>query len=246
LAAPWQLFTSLHMHAISKLALWPLGTFTEDRTHLGKALSHAWDVFVTRGLAGNVWVRVESTAASLLPIDVASPGPGNGMPNFTDVKIFWPRAHGFSIWGMLGLVLFPAAVLHLAQNWRRERLMLAGLIAPFLVLVVLGAGLPDTWGIQSALALVALLSIWGAEMLLRASRAARWFVWSAIAFELLTTAYVSEYDPYNASGASIALFAVLGIGAHLLLLGGLARTIGLRPPTVTARLGRREQVAGSR
>lgn len=224
---PWQLFTSLYMHAVSKELFWPLGSLVDNRTDLGAAWSQAWHMFGERGLWGNVWVRVESTATSLLPTDITGPGLANADPHFVDAKIYWARAHGFSIWGMLGLVLFPATILYIARLWPRDRPLLLRAVVPYVVVAILAAGFPDTWSSQSAYPLIGLLAIFAGEMLLAVTRRTRWFLWAAMAFELLTVAYVCEYSPFNASALTIALFAVLGIGAHLALLAALGRTIGL-------------------
>lgn len=226
-ALPWQIFTSLYMHAVSRELFWSLGSLVEDRNNLGVAWSHAWHQFIERGIAGNVWVRVESTATSLLPTDITGPGLANPDPHLVDAKMFWARAHGFSIWGMLGLVLFPATVLYIARLWPRDRPLLLRTVLPYVVVAILAAGFPDTWSSQSAYPLIGLLAIFAGEMLLAVTTRIRWFLWGAIAFELLTVAYVCEYSPYNASAPIIVLFAVLGIGAHLVLLAALGRTIGL-------------------
>jgi hypothetical protein len=235
---PWQVFTSLYMHAFSRWLFWPLGAVVDTRTNLGRALSEAWRQFVERGAAGNVWVRVESTASSLFPTDLTAPGLANGMPHFLDAKVYWADAHGFSIWGMLGLVLFPATILFMARRWPRHRRMLALIVVPYVIVAIAAAGFPDTWSSQSAYPLVGLLAIFSAEMLLAVGLSTRWFLWAAIALELLTTAYVCEYNPFNAGVVTLAIFAVLGIGAHLALIAALGRAIGLGPRQLLRRRGR--------
>lgn len=232
---PWQLFTSLYMHAVSRWTFWWLGAVIDDRTHLGAAISSAWHQFVLRGIAGNLWVRVESTASSLIPVDLTSPGATNGMPRVADARINWANAHGVSIWGMAGLVLFPAVVVYLARRWPEHRLLVLGFATPYVCVAVLAAGFPDNWSSQSAYPLIGLIALFAGELLLTARTAVRRLLWCAIALELLSTAYLCEYDPYNAAVAAIALFAVLGIGAHVFLLGDLARTIGIWPPQPQCR-----------
>jgi hypothetical protein len=227
---PWQIFTSAYMHAFSKELFWPLGAVIDTRTNLSAALSEAWGQFTQRGLAGNVWVRVESTASSLFPVDLSGPGAGNGMPHLLDAKLYWARAHGFSLWGMLGLFLFPATILFLVRHWPRDRTVLLSAVAPYLLVVILATGFPDTWSSQSGYPLVGLLAVFSGEMLLSASVRTRWVLWTAMAVELLTTAYVCEYSPYNAPTATLVVFGLVGIGAHLALILWLARALHLQPP----------------
>jgi hypothetical protein len=228
LVVPWQLFTTLKLHAISKLAFWPLGWVTEQRTHPGVALDQAWHAFVGRGFWSNVWTRVESTAGSVLPSHLLIPTIGPAPLRARDLSYPWSYAHGTSLWGMVGLVLFPAVVLHIARRWPQDRLMVAGFVAPFVFLIVLAAGFIDTWSNQSAFALVGLLAVPAGEMLVMMSRAGGRILWLAIAFELLTVAYGTQYRPFNASGATVALFAIAGIGSHVVLLTWLARSTGPR------------------
>jgi hypothetical protein len=230
-ALPWQLFGSLYMHAYSRLLFWPLGAVVTNRTNFGAALHTAWHQFTMRGVAGTLWVRVESTATSLFPFDLGNPGLGIGMPHFTDARIYWATAHGISVWGMLGVILFPALVFYLARQWPRDSRLLIAFIAPYLVVALLAEGFPDSWSLQSAYPLVGLLAILAGEMLLGSRRAVRLFLWLGIAFELLTAAYLGEYMPYHAPTATIILFAILGIGAHLMLIAALGRSLGLIPPS---------------
>jgi hypothetical protein len=106
--------------------------------------------------------------------------------------------------------------------------MVAGFVAPFVFLIVLAAGFIDTWSNQSAFALVGLLAVPAGEMLVMMSRAGGRILWLAIAFELLTVAYGTQYRPFNASGATVAVFAIAGIGSHVVLLTWLARSTGPR------------------
>lgn len=243
---PWQLFSTLHMHAFSRWLFWPLGAVVTDRTNLGAALSSGWRQFEARGIAGNLWVRVESTATSLFPTDLSGPGAANGMPHLTDTQVYWARAHGFSIWGMVGLVLFPAVILWIARNWRTERAMLIALVVAYVVVAVLAAGFPDTWSSQSAYPLIGVCAILAGEMLLAVRRRMRALLWLSIAVELLTTAYISEYAPYHAPAVAVVGFAVLGIGAQICLLAALASRIGLRPRAGgrTQRLPRQPEGGG--
>jgi hypothetical protein len=225
---PWQLFTSLKLHAISKLALWPLGGFTELRTHPFEALSQAWHGFVARGLLVNVWDRVSSTAFSFFPTDLQATPTRN-----TDVVPFWATAHGMSIWGTLGLVLFPATIIWLGRNWNNERRMVALFVIPFLIPTILAAGsgsYGDAWAHQSAYALVGLLCIWAGLMLLSCKRWARWLIVAAMALELFTVAYGAEYRPYNTGQGTTVLFAVLAIGTHIALIVALLSVLSLNLP----------------
>ena len=120
-----------------------------------------------------------------------------------------------------------ATAVYIARLWPRDRPFLLRTVLPYVVVAILAAGFPDTWSSQSAYPLIGLLAIFAGEMLLAVTARIRWILWGAIAFELLTVAYVCEYSPFNASAATIALFAVVGIGAHLTLLAALGRTIGL-------------------
>jgi hypothetical protein len=105
------------------------------------------------------------------------------------------------------------------------------------VVAILTGGFPDTWSSQSAYPLIGILAIAAGEMLLAVSQRTRRLLWTAIAFELLTVAYVCEYSPFNAPVATVVLFGILGIGAHLALIAALGQWIGLWP----RRLHRRRQ-----
>jgi hypothetical protein len=135
-------------------------------------------------------------------------------------------------------------VLFMARVWGRDRSLVLQIVVPYIVIAILAAGFPDTWSSQSAYPLVGLLAIFSAEMLLSVRRRIRWWLWAAIAFELLTTAYVCEYAPYNAGVGTIALFAVLGVGAHFGLIGGLGWAIGLGPPSPLRRAPPHTSAAG--
>jgi hypothetical protein len=106
-------------------------------------------------------------------------------------------------------------------------------------IAILAAGLPDTWSSQSAYPLVGILAIAAGQLLLGAQRRAKWFLWGAIAFELLTVSYGTEYRPYHAPTWTILLFGLGSIGAQLGLLGALARTIGLLSPPRVLRTRQR-------
>jgi hypothetical protein len=101
LIAPWTLFTSQVMHAVSRWTTAPLGTLMVDPADFHKSLSVAWHAFRVDGPLFAIWSRVQSTAASLFPIDLnATPSFSAGHHGFNRAIVqSWLAAHGFSVWG---------------------------------------------------------------------------------------------------------------------------------------------------
>ncbi len=229
LIAPWSIFTSQVMHAVSRWTTAPLGTLMVDPADFHKSLSVAWRTFRIDGPLFALWSRVQSTAASLFPTDL------NTTPSFApdqrgyDASIVhsWVAAHGFSVWGMAGVVLAPFAVFILVGHWPQFRRVTVALVVPALVLAELANGEAYPFANQSMFALVGLVAIIAAYGLLRARRRWRWGLFAAMAFELLTVVYAGLYRPFNiAPGAAIVL-TVLAAAGQLGLLGALAMSLDL-------------------
>jgi len=248
LAVPWVAFTSGVMHASTRLLTWPLGATMPDPTDLGGSLSRTWEQFVDRGPLFALWVRIESTAGSLFPLDLGRkpagvPGGGTYADN---VWLLWTNAHGLSIWGMTGLVLFVAAIASLSRRWPRERLLVVGFVLPALVLAWLANGFLYPFATQSMFPLVGLLAIQAAIALLSVSPRVRWALLACMAIEFLSVAYGALYRPFNidlAPGVGLTAVAVTG---HLALLMALARALredrplGLSGPGGDRRGARRD------
>jgi hypothetical protein len=242
LVAPWGLFTSQVMHATSRWTTAPLGYLMTDPTHFGSQLSIAWRDFEHNGLMFAIWERVQSTAASLFPIDLNDtptylPNAGGFRPQ---IMVGWSGAHGFSVWGMVGLVLFPFTVLFVARDWQRFRRVALALVLPAIMFAELGNGLAYPFANQSMFALVGVLAICAACALTAARLRTRAVVLACMAFELLTMVYGGLYRPFNAGvGSVLALTAIAAIG-QLALLGTLAASLGLiRSPRLAKTPGLR-------
>ncbi|MDQ6835367.1 MAG: glycosyltransferase family 39 protein, partial [Actinomycetota bacterium] len=159
-AAPWELFTSLVMHATSRWITAPLGVLLPDPRHLGTSLNMAWHGFLDNGVLFIFWARIESTAGSLYPLNLAatpSKAPPHGYG--PQIMVSWSAAHGFSVWGMAGLVLAPFAVLTAVKHWAVFRRLALRLVAPAVIVVEIWNGETYPFANQSMFALVGLLAI---------------------------------------------------------------------------------------
>lgn len=232
LALPWQLFTSQVMHATSRLSLSPLGAHIADPEDPWPSVTHAWDLFREQGLLYALWVRVQSTAGSLFPQDLFSaptlvPG-GSGYG--ASIGQMWTSAHGISVWGMVGIVLFVPIVLTVARRWPELRLLFLWFLLPGLLFVEVWNGFAFPFSNQSMYTVVGVLAICGAMTLRDASARVRLVLWCGIAFELLTVVYGVLYEPFNISTGARLLFTIGAVGGHLALLVALGFACGLFPP----------------
>jgi hypothetical protein len=227
LAAPWLYFTSEVMHATSRWTTAPLGYLMTDPRHLGAQLADAWHFFTSHGLFYALWVRAQSTAGSLFPLDFWHPLPSAPYGYRTSALFLWSVVHGFSIWGMVGMVLFPFAIVVLAREWPTFRTLTLRLVVPALVLVELGNGLSYPFANQSMFPLVGLLAIVVGVGLLAATRRARLVLLAIAGIELLSLAYGSLYRPYNISLTSAATFTAIAVISQIALLTALAGQLDL-------------------
>lgn len=229
-AAPWEFFTSQIMHAASRWTTAPLGVLMTDPTHLGAQLSIAWRAFLDNGVMFAIWTRIQSTAGSLWPGDLgATPAklPSHGFA--PQIMVSWSAAHGFSIWGMAGIVLFPFAVVYAVRDWARVRRLALWLVLPGVVVAELANGEAYPFANQSMFALVGVIAIVAAAGLLDAGRRTRILILACAAFELLTIAYGGLYRPFDVSAGTAIVLTVIAVAGQLALFGGLVASLGLMP-----------------
>ncbi len=228
-ALPWQLFTALVVKASSRLVTWPFGYRLEDPTDVGGGVSKAWDVFTDRGPLYNLWIRIHSLAGSLYPVDLArTPGGRPGGGRFEgSVGLLWTNAHGLSVWGMVGLVLFPATLVIVVRRWPRERGVVLWVVLPPLALVTLANGYPYPFATQSMFPLVALLALGAGLLLTSAAPWVRAALIAAMALELGTMVWIALLAPFNVSTASLVVLLAIGAAAQLALLAWLLAACGL-------------------
>jgi hypothetical protein len=231
LVAPWQLFTSQVMHATSRWTTAPLGYLMTDPTHFGSQVSIAWHDFKHNGIMFALWERVQSTAASIFPIDLNdTPSYLAGRGGFRpQIMVSWLGAHGFSVWGMVGIVLFPFTLAFIVREWGRFRRVALGFVAPAVILAELGNGLAYPFANQSMFTLVGLLAICAAWALTAARVRTRVVIVCCMAFELLTIVYGGLFRPVNAGVGSVLLLTAIAVIGQLALLGTLAASLGLTP-----------------
>lgn len=251
LVAPWEFFTSQIMHAVSRWTLSPLGYLMTDprESDFGKQLSIGWHQFVSNGIVYDLWQRVQSTAGSLFPIDLYDPLSKTGGGYRPSAQVAWSAAHGFSVWGMVGMVLFPFAVIVVARDWPRLRSLTLRLAMPAVVIAEIANGLAYPFANQSMFPLVGLFAIVAGYGLLNVGRRARAVLVAITCAELLTLAYGDLYRPYNISTGAAVLFTVIAAGAQLALIAALAWQLDLLPRRwsgLRARVGPGERlVAGT-
>jgi hypothetical protein len=237
---PWQLFVSLDLHATSKLALEPLGYVMLYPTDLGTELPIAWHNFVHNGIPFAVWTRLNTLTASIAPIDLTRAA---AQPLNHDITVHWTDAHGFSWWGMVGVFLFPAAVVAAVRHWPELRKLTVWLGVPALVSVALGSGVVPPFMSQSMFTVLGLLAVPAAFALLEAGPRVRIALLVAIAFELLTVVWLGLYAPFSISTPARVLFSGSALLAQLALLGWLAVSTGVRSwPIGAGPLLRRDAV----
>jgi hypothetical protein len=231
LVAPWELFTSQAMHATSRWTTAPLGYLMTDPTHFGSQLSIAWHDFKHNGIMFALWERVQSTAASIFPIDLNdTPSYLGGRGGFRpQIMVSWVGAHGFSVWGMVGIVLFPFTLAFIVREWDRFRRVTLAFVAPAVILAELGNGLAYPFANQSMFTLVGLLAISAAWALTAARVRTRAVVVCCMAFELLTIVYGGLFRPVNAGLGSVLVLTAIAVIGQLALLGTLAASLGLIP-----------------
>ena len=192
-----------HLHqlvvkASSRLTSWPLGYRLEDPTDLRGGLEKAWDVFVERGLLYNLWIRGHSLAGSALPLDLGrTPAgtPGSGRYSGA-VGLLWTNAHGLSVWGIVGLILFPAVLVAVVRRWPADRRVVLWIVLPTVALVAVLNGYPYPFATQSMFPLVGLMALGAALVLTTARPAVRWALVAAMAVELGTVVYVALLAPF--------------------------------------------------
>jgi hypothetical protein len=229
LIAPWHIFTSQVMHAVSRWTTAPLGTPMVDPGNFSHSLSVAWHTFRVNGPLFALWARVQSTATSLFPTDP------NATPTFdasrhgynASIVHFWAAAHGFSVWGMAGVILAPFAVLTFVRHAEGFRGLFLALVVPGVILAELANGEAYPFANQSMFALVGLVAIVAAYGLLRARRRWRWALLAAMAFEVLTVLYAGLYRPYNIAPAGAIVLTAIAIVGQLALLVLLAVNLEL-------------------
>lgn len=239
LAAPWEFFTSQIMHATSRWTTAPLGYLMSDPTHFAAQLSIAWHDFLSNGILFAIWTRIQSSAGSLFPADLnATPQHLTGSGFGPQIMVSWSAAHGFSIWGMAGLVLFPFALVHCVRDWPRVRRLGLWFVLPAVGFAELANGLAYPFANQSMFALVGVIAVVAAAGLLQARPRTRLVIVACLAFELLTMVYGSLYRPFNIGpGVAILLTAIAAAG-QLGLFAALALQLDLIPPA-DIRLARR-------
>lgn len=223
LVAPWEYFTAGVMHATSRWTTAPLGSLMTDPRHFGAQLSIAWHGFLKNGILFAIWSRIQSTAGSLFPLDLGStPGqvPSTGFR--PQIMVSWSAAHGFSVWGMVGIALFPFAVIVLIRDWTRFRWLMLRLVLPALIIVEIANGEAYPFANQSMFALVGVVAIVAAAGLVRAGRRARLGLLAIAGFELLTMVYGGLYRPFNINPGSAVFLTVIALAGQLGLFLALA------------------------
>lgn len=229
-AAPWTLFTSQVMHATSRWTTAPLGYLMKDPTHLGRELGRAWRAFSDQDLLAAGWTRLQSAFDSLAPIDLSyGVTPGAPLGAVRQLDLHWVDAHGYAFWGMVGLVLFPAAVVALVRRWPADRALVLRFVLPGAVVVAVASGFTPPFLSQNMFVVLGVLAIFAADALRIASTAWRNALLLAIGIELGTVAYAGLYAPFNIDAAPRALFTAVAVIAQLGLLGALAVATGAAP-----------------
>ena len=243
LVAPWAYFTSSVMHATSRWTTAPLGYVMTDPTKFSQQLSVAWRLFRQHGVMYAIWVRAQSTAGSLYPLDLGRAAAPNRHHEFaSDIWAIFAAVHGFSLWGMLGLVLFPFAIVVLSRRWVDFRDLTLWLVIPAVVIAELANGEAYPFANQSMFPLVGLLAIIVGVGLLEAARRTRITLLTVAAIELALLAYGALYRPYGIAVRTIVALTAVALLSQAALFVLLARALDLRPPTA-ARL--RSRKAGS-
>lgn len=249
-ATPWTLFTSQVMHATSRWTTAPLGYLMNDPTHLGRELGRAWRAFSDHGLLLAGWTRLQSGFDSLVPIDLSyGAPPGAALGAERQLTLQWVDAHGYAFWGMVGLVLCPAAVLALVRRWPADRPLVVRFVLPGAVVVTLASGLTPPYLSQNMFVVLGVLAMLAADALRSASAGWRYALLLAIGTELGTLAYAGLYAPFNIDAAPQALFTGVAVFAQLGVLGALGvaagaaprleqRLMRMRPPACRRRLVR--------
>jgi 4-amino-4-deoxy-L-arabinose transferase-like glycosyltransferase len=214
LAAPWLFFTSQIMHATSRWLTAPLGYLMTDPRHLGAQLALAWHAFLSNGPLFAIWTRIQSTAGSVFPLDLsATPAklPAGGFG--PQVMVSWSAVHGFSVWGMVGLVLFPFTLIVVTRQWDVFRRFALWFVVPALIAVELWNGEAYPFANQSMFPLVGLLAIPAAYGLQRARQQTRVTLLAVMAIELLTMVYGGLYRPFGIDAPSaVVLTCIAGVG----------------------------------
>lgn len=239
LAAPWEFFTSQIMHATSRWTTAPLGYLMTDPTHFSAQLSIAWHDFLTNGILFAVWTRIQSTAASVYPADLnATPQYLKGSGGFgPQIMGSWSAAHGFSVWGMAGLVLCPFALVCVVRDWHRFRQIALRLVLPAIVIAELANGEAYPFANQSMFALVGVIAVVAAFGLLEVRRRWRLVLLACMCFELLTMVYGGLYRPFNVDVGSAVVLTVIALAGQLALFVGLATGLDLiRLPRLREKL----------
>lgn len=228
LVAPWIYFTSQIMHATSRWTTAPLGYQMTDPRHFGAQLSIAWHDFVSNGPLFAIWTRVQSTAGSLFPIDLNdTPQNVAGHGFNSQIMMGWIDAHGFSIWGMAGVILFPFAIVHLVRDWPTFRRIAMWMVLPALIFVELGSGFAYPFANQSMFALVGVIAIVAAAGLLSAGRRVRVVLLACACFELLSMAYGGLYRPFRIGVGTGVLLTAIAVLGQLALFVALAIELDL-------------------
>jgi hypothetical protein len=232
LAAPWEFFTSQIMHATSRWTTAPLGYLMTDPTHFGAQLSIAWHDFETNGILFAIWTRVQSTAGSLFPLDLnATPQYLKGAGGFgPQIMVSWSAAHGFSVWGMTGLALFPFAVVFAVRDWRRFRQLALRLVLPAVVVAELANGEAYPFANQSMFPLVGIIAIVAGFGLLEAGRRWRLVMLACMGLELLTMVYGGLYRPFDVSVGTAVVLTAIAVAGQLTLFVALAVNLDLIRP----------------
>jgi hypothetical protein len=228
-AAPWEFFTSQIMHATSRWTTAPLGYLMTEPTQFSSQLSLAWQNFLHNGIPFALWARIQSTTASLFPVDLNAtptylPHAGGFNPQ---IMVSWSAAHGFSIWGMAGIVLFPFIVVVAIREWAVLRPMTLWFVLPAVVTAELANGLAYPFANQSMFSLVGLLAIVAAYGLLKAGRRTQLVLLAFAAFELLTMVWGGLYRPFNIDAVSAVVLTAIAVAGQLALFLVLAASLGL-------------------
>jgi hypothetical protein len=199
-----------------------------DPTALGFQLSIAWHRFLSNGILFAVWTRIESTLGSLVPTYLnVTPSIVPHAGYDPQITFFWMSAHGYSIWGMTGVVLFGFAVVHAAREWSRFRRLVLWFVAPAVLLAEVANGFAYPFASQSMFALVGVIAVIAASGLLGARPRTRGVILGCMAFELLTIVYGGLYRPFNVPVATAVVLTLIAVAGQLALLAALAAALDL-------------------
>jgi hypothetical protein len=247
--APWQLFCSLDLHAISRWTYAPLGYLIRDPTHPGSELSKAWSTFTSDGVWHALWVRLQSAAISAFPRELSLDNVRVGGSYTRDIGWHWLEGHGYSFWGLVGLVLFPALVIATVRRWAELRPVFTRFLFPGLITALIGTGFVPPYLSQNAYVVSGVLAAPAAYALLEAGGKTRSVLLAAVLIELLSIAWVVLFRPFNISAGPEALFVILALGCQLALFATLVHMTGgtARVTRLTSRLlaNRRAPAAAS-